>query len=188
MERVFIKDLISEKQDRVLVKGWIHKIHSLGSISFVQLRDRTGIAQIIVDKEKINDLRAEASVEVIGEKVLNEKAPQGIEIQAEEIRIVGKASYDILPFEINKRDINAALEVQLDNRVMSLRKPKVRAVFKIQEEIEEAFRKYLRDRGFSQIHTPKIIDSGTERGSEMFTVDYYGNRAFLAQSPQFYNK
>ena len=188
MERILVKDLVAEKQDKVLVKGWIHKIHSLGSISFIQLRDKTGIAQVVVDKEKLNDLRMEASVEIIGEKVLNEKAPQGIEIQAEEIRVVGKASYGIMPFEINKKDINASLEVQLDNRVISLRKPKVRAIFKIQEEIEEAFRNYLKNRGFSQIHTPKIIDSSTEGGSEMFTVDYYGNRAFLAQSPQFYKQ
>jgi nondiscriminating aspartyl-tRNA synthetase len=188
MERILVKDLVAEKQDKVLVKGWIHKIHSLGSISFIQLRDKTGIAQVVIDKEKLNDLRMEASVEIIGEKVLNEKAPQGIEIQAEEIRVVGKASYGIMPFEINKKDINASLEVQLDNRVISLRKPKVRAIFKIQEEIEEAFRNYLKNRGFSQIHTPKIIDSSTEGGSEMFTVDYYGNRAFLAQSPQFYKQ
>lgn len=188
MERIFVRDLKNEKEDRVLVKGWIHKIHSLGSIGFIQLRDKTGITQVVVDKEKLDDLRVEASIEVVGLKVLNEKAQEGLEIQAEEISVLGKAAYEVLPFEINKKEINAALEVQLDNRAMSLRKPKIRAIFKIQEEIEEAFRKYLREKDFSQVHTPKIIDSSTEGGSEMFTVDYYGHRAFLAQSPQFYKQ
>ncbi|QGU94516.1 aspartate--tRNA(Asn) ligase [Clostridium bovifaecis] len=188
MERVLIKDLGSVKQDKVLVKGWIHKIHNLGSVNFLQLRDKSGIVQIVIDKENLNDLRIETSIEVLGTKVFNEKAPQGIEIQAEKIKIVGKATYEMMPFEINKREINAALEVQLDNRVISLRKPKIRAIFKIQEEIEEAFRKYLKEKDFSQVHTPKIIDSSTEGGSEMFTVDYFGSRAFLAQSPQFYKQ
>lgn len=188
MERVLVKDLGNVKQDKVLVKGWIHKIHNLGSVNFLQLRDKSGIVQIVIDKENLNDLRIETSIEVVGTKVFNEKAPQGVEIQAEEVKIVGKATYEMMPFEINKREINAALEVQLDNRVISLRKPKIRAIFKIQEEIEEAFRKYLKEKDFSQVHTPKIIDSSTEGGSEMFTVDYFGNRAFLAQSPQFYKQ
>ena len=71
---------------------------------------------------------------------------------------------------------------------MSLRIPKKKAIFKIQNEIEESFRRFFKENDFEEIHTPKIINSGTEGGSEMFTVDYFGRRAFLAQSPQFYKQ
>ncbi len=188
MERIYVKDVKGCEDSKILLKGWVHKIHGLGQVNFVQLRDKSGVIQLVADKEQIKDLRNESAIEVIGTKEINDKAPNGIEIHVEEIRVVGRASYDKLPFEINKRDISASLEHQLDYRTMSLRKPKIRAIFKVQQEIVEAFRKYLISKEFSEIHSPKIIDSGTEGGSEMFTVNFFDRRAFLAQSPQFYKQ
>lgn len=128
------------------------------------------------------------SVEAIGDKVENEKAPGGVELISKGITVIGKAFYDKLPFEVNSYKQKASLEKQLDYRSLSLRSPKTRAVFKIQEEIGDAFRTYLKDLRFSEIHTPKIISSSTEGGSEMFTVNYFNKRAFLSQSPQFYKQ
>ena len=127
-------------------------------------------------------------VEVTGDKVENEKAPGGIEIHAKEISIIGNIYYDKLPFEINGFKQKASLEKLLDFRGLSLRTPKARAIFKVQEEISDSFRDYLKSQNFSEIHTPKITSSSTEGGSEMFTVDYFGRRALLTQSPQFYKQ
>ncbi|HYE83795.1 MAG TPA: aspartate--tRNA(Asn) ligase [Clostridia bacterium] len=188
MERTYAGDIKASSGYTLLVRGWVHKTHDLGSITFVQLRDRTGIIQLVIDKKMEERLRLEACIEAVGEKVQNDKAPMGVELLVKEIRVIGKTYYDTLPFEINTRTIAASLEKQLDYRSISLRVQKVRSVFKVQEEIVEAFRNYLKERGFSEIHTPKIIASSTEGGSEMFTVDYFGRRAFLAQSPQFYKQ
>lgn len=188
MERTYICDVNDSVESTLLVRGWVHKIHDLGKIIFIQLRDKTGILQLVVDKELKEGLRLETSLEVIGEKVTNEKAPGGVELLVKTSKILGNAYYDILPFEINNHRVNASLETQLDYRSISLRRPKTRAIFRIQEEIIEAFRGYLKALRFSEIHTPKIISSSTEGGSEMFTVNYFDRRAFLAQSPQFYKQ
>lgn len=188
MERTYVKDIKASEETTVLVKGWIHKIRDLGHITFVHLRDKTGIIQLIIDKEDVQKLRLEMCVEVIGDKVENEKAPGGIEIQAKEISVIGNIYYDKLPFEINGFKQKASLEKLLDFRGLSLRTPKTRAIFKVQEEISDSFRDYLKSKNFSEIHTPKITSSSTEGGSEMFTVDYFGRRALLTQSPQFYKQ
>ncbi len=188
MKRTYVCDVKETTEESALVKGWVHKIHDLGKITFLHLRDKTGIIQLVVDKDEIKDLRLEMSVEAIGDKVENEKAPGGVELISKGITVIGKAFYDKLPFEVNSYKQKASLEKQLDYRSLSLRSPKTRAVFKIQEEIGDAFRTYLKDLRFSEIHTPKIISSSTEGGSEMFTVNYFNKRAFLSQSPQFYKQ
>jgi nondiscriminating aspartyl-tRNA synthetase len=188
MERTYAVDIKKSKESSFVVRGWIHKIHDLGSITFIQLRDRTGILQLVIDKKLEESLRLEMCIEAAGKKIQNEKAPMGVELLVSEIKVLGKVYYDTLPFEVNSQTVSASLERQLDYRSISLRRQKTRAVFKVQEEIVEAFRGYLKEGGFSEIHTPKIIASSTEGGSEMFTVNYFERRAFLAQSPQFYKQ
>lgn len=189
MKTLYVKDALTMQEgEEVVLKGWVHKIYDLGHVNFIKLRDKTGIMQLVASKEELDGLRNEMSVEASGVLTKNEKAPGGIEVQLKEIKVLGKAYYDKLPFDINGRKINAALEVQLDHRNMSLRAPRIMAVFKIQEEICECFRAYLRENKFTEIHTPKILASGTEGGSELFTVNYFDHRAFLAQSPQFYKQ
>ena len=172
----------------MLLRGWIYKIIDLSSVVFIKLRDKSGIVQLVTDKDQIEGLKLENAVEVVGKKSENEKAPGGIEIIVDKIKILGKTYYDKLPFEINSFKNKAALETQLDHRTIALRRPEIRAIFKVQNEIEQAFRDYLRSKNFEQIHTAKIIDSSTEGGSEMFTVNYFDRRSFLAQSPQFYKQ
>jgi len=189
MKRSYISQLAECIGQEVLLKGWIYKIKEFGKFAFVALRDKTGIVQLVVeDLEYIKDVKLETAVEVKGKAIENGKAPGGVEVLVNGMEVIGKTYYDLLPFPIHQRKIEASLEVQLDHRTISLRRPEKRAVFKVQEEIVEAFRRYLRGRGFSEIHTPKIVASGTEGGSEVFTVNYFDRRAFLAQSPQFYKQ
>lgn len=188
MKRSYVADVFAGSAEKVLVKGWVHNINRVGKTAFVTLRDRTGMIQVVADSAMTRDLRLEMSIEAAGNRVVNDRAPSGVEIHADSVKILGTVCYDMLPFEINKPKIRASLETRLDHRTISLRPAKSRAVFRVQQEIEEAFRSYFRDHGFTQIHTPKIISSATEGGSEMFTVDFFGKRAFLAQSPQFYKQ
>lgn len=188
LERTFVSELKDSKDEVVLLRGWVYKIIDLSQVVFVKLRDKSGIVQLVTTKEQIEGLKLENAIEVRGKKSENEKAPGGIEIIVDEIKILGKTYYDKLPFEINSFKNKAALETQLDHRTIALRRPEIRAIFKVQNEIEQAFRDYLRSKNFEQIHTAKIIDSSTEGGSEMFTVNYFDRRSFLAQSPQFYKQ
>ena len=188
LERTFISEVKDSQDETILLRGWVYKIIDLSNIVFVKLRDKSGIIQLFTNKEQIEGLKLENAIEVIGKKSKNEKAPGGIEIIVDEIKILGRTYYDKLPFEINSYKNKAALETQLDHRTIALRRPEIRAIFKVQNEIEQAFRDYLRSKNFEQIHTAKIIDSSTEGGSEMFTVNYFDRRSFLAQSPQFYKQ
>ena len=188
LERVFINELDKLDNKRVMLRGRVHKITDLSHIVFVKLRDKSGIVQLVCDKDQIKNIRLENAIEVIGTKCENEKAPGGIEIKVEEIKVVGKTYYEKLPFEVNSYKNKATLETQLDHRTIALRRPEIRAIFKVQSEIESAFVTYLKERNFEEIHTAKIIDSSTEGGSEMFTVNYFDRRSFLAQSPQFYKQ
>ena len=188
LERVFISELRSVKEETIMLRGWVHKIIDLSHVVFVKLRDKSGIVQLVCDKDQVKDLRLENAIEVIGTKCENEKAPGGIEIIVKDIKIVGTTYYEKLPFEVNSFKNNVTLETQLDHRTIALRRPEIRAIFKVQNEIETAFRNYLKEKNFEQIHTAKIIDSSTEGGSEMFTVNYFDRRSFLAQSPQFYKQ
>lgn len=188
LERTFISEVKDSQDEIVLLRGWVYKITDLSNIVFVKLRDKSGIIQLVTDKKEIEGLKLENAIEVIGKKSKNEKAPDGVEIIVEKFKILGKTYYDKLPFEINSYKNKAALETQLEHRTIALRRPEIRAIFKVQNEIEQAFRDYLRAKNFEQIHTAKIIDSSTEGGSEMFTVNYFDRRSFLAQSPQFYKQ
>ena len=188
LERTFISEVKDSQDETILLRGWVYKIIDLSNIVFVKLRDKSGIIQLVTNKEQIEGLKLENAIEVIGKKSKNEKAPGGIEIIVDKIKILGRTYYDKLPFEINSYKNKAALETQLDHRTIALRRPEIRAIFKVQNEIEQAFRDYLRSKNFEQIHTAKIIDSSTEGGSEMFTVNYFDRRSFLAQSPQFYKQ
>src|SRR6056297_2158903 len=153
MERVLIKALEGSIDEKVMVKGWVHKINKFGQVCFIHLRDKTGILQLVTDDEGIiEQLKLEMAIEVTGKLVKNSKAPTGIEIKVETFKIIGKTYYDLLPFSINQRKIKASLEKQLDFPFMTLRRPKKRAIFKVQSEICNAFRDFFGQKGFAEIH------------------------------------
>ena len=148
LERTFANELKDSKDEVVLLRGWIYKIIDLSNVVFIKLRDKSGIVQLVATKEQIEGLRLENAIEVTGKKSENEKAPGGVEVVVDEIKILGKTYYDKLPFEVNSFKNKAALETQLDNRTIALRRPEIRAIFKVQNEIEQAFRDYLRSKNF----------------------------------------
>jgi nondiscriminating aspartyl-tRNA synthetase len=173
------------KEEAVEVSGWVHRIRELGGITFVILRDRSGLLQLVSSDKP--DLTPESVIRVRGIPALNGKAPGGAELRIESLECISRAAAD-LPYQVNGDVSGIGLEAILDNRVLSLRNPKIRSIFKVQSTIIEAFSAYLRSQDFTEIKTSKLVGSGTEGGTQLFAVEYFDRKVYLAQSPQFYKQ
>ncbi|MHB9057555.1 MAG: aspartate--tRNA(Asn) ligase [Bacillota bacterium] len=189
MSRVTSRELVAHAGRTVTVAGWVHRVRALGNLTFIIIRDRHGLIQAVAEGRNgdLNDVVAESVVLLTGEVAREERAPSGAELRLRELKVIAPADPS-LPFELNKKDLNAGLDLLLDHRVLSLRHPKTHAVFTVQAELLAAFRDFLRGRDFTEVCTPKIVASGTEGGSELFPVRYFERQAYLAQSPQFYKQ
>ncbi|WP_297714289.1 aspartate--tRNA(Asn) ligase [Clostridium sp.] len=189
MKRRLVSELNSCINNKANIQGWVYKVRKLKSISFVILRDRSGLVQCIVDNSKIDisNIRLESVVSIIGEVKESNNKLNFFEIVVEEIEVINN-SINELPIEINKESLECNLDTMLSNRVLSLRHPKVNAIFKVQNEIVNGFREFLNSEGFTEIRTPKIVKEGAEGGADLFEVKYFENKAYLATSPQFYKQ
>jgi nondiscriminating aspartyl-tRNA synthetase len=167
------------------VRGWVHNRRDLGGIQFLLLRDRSGVVQCVFNNAELP--MYESCVLVRGLVVENKKAPTGLEIQAEALESISEAS-EPPPVEIPKEEWHANPETLLQYRHVTVRGLKARATLKVQAELVRAFRNYLDEQGFTEIFTPKLVAAGAEGGANLFEVDYYGKRAYLAQSPQLYKQ
>jgi nondiscriminating aspartyl-tRNA synthetase len=184
-QRSLIAELPEHMGETVTLQGWVHSRRDLGGIRFLLLRDRTGVVQCVFGKVDLP--LAESCVQVSGRVVESKKAPGGIEVQAENLELIAEAT-EPPPIEIPKEEWNVNPETLLEYRHVSLRSPKARAALKVQAELVSAFRDYLGSQDFTEIFTPKLVAAGAEGGAALFEVDYYGKRAYLAQSPQLYKQ
>jgi nondiscriminating aspartyl-tRNA synthetase len=186
--RVLASQLAAHVGQSVTLKGWVHKLRQLGNIAFLLLRDRSGLAQCVLQGElALHVIETESVVVIRGKAIAEPKAAGGVEVSVTSVAVISPATIS-LAFEINKSSVAAGLETVLDHRVLSLRNPKIHAVFTVQAALANGFREYLTGQDFTQIFTPKIVATGTEGGSNLFSVSYFDQRAFLAQSPQFYKQ
>ncbi|WII35370.1 aspartate--tRNA(Asn) ligase [Paenibacillus thiaminolyticus] len=173
---------------QVAIQGWVHSVRHLGQVAFMDVRDRSGIVQCVLEGEWLDlSLALESVVAVHGRAVPAAKAANGVEIHADRVEVLNRAASP-LPFDLNKKHLKVRLETMLDHRVLSLRHRKAHSIFTIQAALAGAFREYLTRDGFTQIFTPKIVASGTEGGSNLFPINYFEHTAYLAQSPQFYKQ
>jgi nondiscriminating aspartyl-tRNA synthetase len=178
----------------VTLFGWVQEIRDLGAIRFVILQDREGTVQITVLRKKASSkvlsksdaLQKRYSIGVKGVVKKTTITPRGIEVIPNEIRIFSAAESS-LPIDITGKT-PANLEVRLDARALDLCSEDNISIFKIQHTAVGAIRGFLFERGFLEVHTPRMIASATEGGAELFSVDYFGRKAFLAQSPQLYKE
>jgi nondiscriminating aspartyl-tRNA synthetase len=187
MKRTNINELNNQIGETVLIKGWVSQFRKLTKMIFIILRERTGYCQIIIPKEIFFEtLHPESVVEIIGvvKSELQSKYNE-IEIVAKSMKIISKA--EVLPFPINREE-NLSFNTLNIYRPITLRKEKERCIFKIQSEIIWAYREYLRLQGFTEIQSTKLSSAGLEGGSEMFEIDYFGEKMYLTQSPQFYKQ
>lgn len=178
----------------VTVFGWVLEIRDLGGLRFLVLQDREGSVQITIPRKKVSSqvlekaeaLQGQYTIAVKGTVKATEMTPRGVEIIPTDIRVLGLAQHP-LPLDVTGRT-PAKIDVRLDARVLDLSREENRAVFKIKHVACEATRSFLSELGFLEVHTPRIIGSATEGGAALFSVDYYGRPAFLAQSPQLYKE
>ncbi len=185
-----IRQAAAEGKD-VLFRGMVHNIRDMGDFSFVIIRKFDGMVQCVYTKDcadaSIENLAEESSVEITGTPVPDDRAPNGVEVQLKSIKVLTKP-YAPAPLTINKWKLTASLETNLNNRPAALRNNRQRAVFLLQEGIARGFREFLHANHFTEVHTPKIVATGAEGGANIFKLDYFEKKAFLAQSPQFYKQ
>jgi len=191
VERTLSVDVAQQEGEHVTVAGWLHVVRAMGGLTFALLRDRAGLIQVVTeraaDADLLRGLGAESVVAVSGRVAREARAPAGVEIRIEHIDPISPASSP-LPLQLNKRVPAAGLEASLDHRAVSLRGPEARAIFRVQHEVAASFAEFLTSQGFTSIHTPKLVCAGAEGGADMFSMDYFGQPAYLAQSPQFYKQ
>lgn len=175
----------------VKVAGWVNSRRDHGKLVFLDLRDRSGILQVVCSSDLAKGVKEEFVLEIEGvvqerpKAMVNPALKTGeIELKAEKVHLLAKA--DSLPFDL--KEINLSLPTLLDWRPLTLRNAKVRAIFKVQEQVVESFRRSLRGMGFTEFQAPTIVASATEGGAELFSVKYYKHQAYLAQSPQLYKQ
>lgn len=186
---------ISPEMDEkeVTLFGWVQDLRDLGAIRFIILQDREGTVQVTVLRKKAttevlsksDSLQRRYSIGIRGIVKKTNMTPRGFEVLPNKIKIFNTA--ESLPIDITGK-IPANLEVCLDSRALDLCQEKNIALFKIQHTAVEAIRHFLFDKGFLEVHTPRIIASATEGGAELFAVNYFDRKAFLAQSPQLYKE
>jgi nondiscriminating aspartyl-tRNA synthetase len=186
--RVLAAHLADHVGAPVTVAGWVHRRRLLKSVSFLVVRDRSGLAQVVLPSTAdLEPFPEETVVEVRGRAVANERAPGGVEVvDATVVPLSGPAVPP--PFELYRPAVDATLPVVLDNAGVALRHPRLRAPFEIAAAAVAGFRTYLDGVGCTEIHSPKIVGTATESGANVFSLDYFGRPAYLAQSPQFHKQ
>ncbi|VYT75065.1 aspartate--tRNA(Asn) ligase [Clostridium paraputrificum] len=188
MQRILVKELNKYIDKDVKIQGWIHRIRRLKAITFLILRDRTGLVQCILDNSQYSEkLTLESVISIDGIVKEGNNKLNNFEVQINSFELLNSVEHE-LPIEINKENLEINLDTMLNNRVLSLRHNKVNSIFKIQNIIVNGVREYLSSNDFTEIFTPKLVSEGAEGGSEVFKLDYFEQQAYLAQSPQFYKQ
>lgn len=200
MQRTLIKDTVNKVGEEVLIKSWVRIRRDHGKLIFLDLRDRSGVVQVVVIPQTSPEahvvaqkLRPEFAIELVGkvnarpEKNINPDIDTGtVEIEAKSIKILAEA--ETLPFDMGGESLNLELPTLLDNRALVLRHPKIQAIFKIQAVIIDEFREFLKREEFMEFQAPSIAPAVAEGGAEVFKVDYFDKKAYLSQSPQLYKQ
>jgi nondiscriminating aspartyl-tRNA synthetase len=195
MERSYISHILENKKEQpVLIKGWVHDTRDLGKVKFLVLKDITGRIQVTALKDKANKkifeqidkIPRESVVAIEGKAVKSKQAPGGIEIAPEKIEVLGTAEQ---PLPIDVSDFSKTeLPKRLDYRFLDFHRRRTQAIFKIQSEIASSFREHFKNKGYIEMQPPCIISAASEGGTELFPVQYFEQKAYLAQSPQLYKQ
>jgi nondiscriminating aspartyl-tRNA synthetase len=191
MPRVLAAHLREHVGEEVRLAGWLHRQRRLSRVSFLIVRDRSGLGQVVVDDpdaaDHLAELPAETVVTVVGTVVAAPGAPGAAELHRPEVEIVARPA-ERPPLELWRPSLSAQLATRLDLAPLALRHPREQAIFRVSAASIAGFRGALDGLGFTEIETPKIVPSATESGANVFAIDYFGRLAYLAQSPQFYKQ
>lgn len=198
MQRTLIRELHAHIEETVTIKGWVDIARNQGKVAFFDFRDRSGKVQgVVFGKPEVLEiaqkLKQEWVVAVTGivhkrpEKMVNEKVQNGdIEIEITAIEVLAEA--ESLPFDMSLDGYNLDLATELDHRALTLRHPRLQAIFKVQAVIIDSFREFLKSQEFFEFQAPAITPATAEGGAEVFQVNYFDKKAYLTQSPQLYKQ
>lgn len=195
MKKIYFKNLKEYFNQEIELQGFVDNIRDLQYVQFMVLRDGTGKIQVTVEKndenknlnEIVSSLTLESTVKVTGKVLENEKVKlNGMEVMPSNIEITSVSDTEY-PIDIRDKN-NAERETRLDNRFIDLRKEENALIFKVQTTMEAAMREYWVNNDYIEIHSPKISGASAESGAEVFKLDYFGQKACLSQSPQFYKQ
>ena len=178
--------LAMQAGQRASVHGIVHTLRDLGDVRFMLLRMPQGALQCVLPGEGYA-VREGDAVMAEGEVARDERAPGGAELHVTGLTVLASAA-EPMPVPIGKYKMNLSMDTDLALRFVTLRNLRKRAVFKIQEGVVRGFREALQREGFTEIHSPKIVAQNAEGGANLFRMEYFGRRAYLAQSPQFYKQ
>lgn len=193
MKRTHIIDLKEHSGKEVIVAGFVHTLRIQSKIIFLLLRDVTGIIQTVIEFsspafETAKNLSHESVIKITGIVKDAPQAPGGFEISVKNIEVLSLANPELPILVVTKGNEETEMPIRLDYRWIDLRKPEKTKIFQIWTELEKGFRKYWDENNFIQIYTPSMIPTQSESGSEVFTINYFDRKAYLAQSPQFYKQ
>lgn len=200
LQRILAKDTPENIDKEIKISGFVAARRDHGKLIFIDLRDRSGLVQVVFNPrvsesahESASTLHPESAVSIIGlvkkrpEHMVNEKIVSGtVEIEAVELEILSMA--ETLPFDMGGEDLNLELPTLLDHRALTLRHEKIRKIFIVQAALIEEFRTAAKELDCIEAVVPTIASGATEGGAEVFPIDYFGRKAFLTQSPQLYKQ
>jgi nondiscriminating aspartyl-tRNA synthetase len=191
MPRLLAASLPTEIGHRVTLRGWLHNRRRLRNVGFAIVRDRSGLAQVVIDDPallaRLDEIERESVVRVAGTAVATPQAPDGVEVAADLLEVEA-AALEPPPIELFRPTMSAHLPTLLDHAAITWRHPRQGAIWQLAAASMSGFRRTLDDLGFIEIQTPKIVGTSTESGANVFRLDYFGRAAYLAQSPQFYKQ
>lgn len=186
-----LEEIGQQAGKEILLHGSIYKLRRMSGFAFVLLRTGRHVIQCVYSPEfsrfGMEELTEESCVRVRALVAPEERSRLGWELRLLELTVLSEPA-EIMPIVINQKKVNTSIENLLDYRMLTLRNEKQRAIFKIQEGICAGFRRFLQQRNFTEIHSPKLVEAGAEGGANIFSLDYFGRQAYLAQSPQFYKQ
>jgi aspartyl-tRNA synthetase len=194
-KKTYTTDIKPELDGRaVILLGWVHEIRDLGALKFIILQDSQGTVQITIAKQRADKtllrtsscLQIQDCIGIRGTVKKTDMTSRGVEIVPEEIRRLGIAKHP-LPLDVTGK-VAAAIDTRLNARILDLCKTENRAIWRIHHVTLAAIRRFLSERGFTEVFTPRIIATATEGGATLFSVDYFDKKAYLAQSPQLYKE
>lgn len=195
MKKIYFKNLNEYLEKEITIEGFVDSIRDLQYVQFLIIRDNTGKVQVTIEKNEnnnelnkiVSNLTCESTVKIIGMLLTNEKVKLNkMELIPNKIIVTSKCLEE-LPLNY-KNSKSTLLDTRLNYRFLDLRSENNNLIFKVQTCLINTMREFVLKNNFVEIHTPKIINTASESGSEVFEVNYFDRKAFLAQSPQFYKQ
>jgi nondiscriminating aspartyl-tRNA synthetase len=189
LTRVFASSALQYSEKRIAVRGWVFRLRSLASTTFIVVRDCTGEIQCVIATARFKEkqLKLDDAVELTGRIRIEPRAKHGCEMDIDDLRVLNSASHK-LPFNSSSKLDAVGSEARIEYRPLTCRNNEVGDIFRIQAAALKYFRAYLESQHFQEIITSKIVASATEGGSNLFAIKYFERTAYLAQSPQFYKE